>query len=84
VVVLDSDGSHLSRIISFRIGHGLPVSFAVPPGEAEELRKQLGQTVKKSKAAIFHRVGINHHRPGFTPGCGAIVRFGLKDRGPEQ
>jgi hypothetical protein len=53
VVVLDSDGSHLSRIISFRIGHGLPVSFAVPPGEAEELRKQLGQTVKKARRQFF-------------------------------
>lgn len=36
-------------IMSFWLGNGLPVSLAVPSLEAEKLRKQLGQAVRKAR-----------------------------------
>ncbi len=36
-------------ILSVRLQTGLPVAFAIPPAEAEELRKQLGKAVKKAR-----------------------------------
>jgi hypothetical protein len=42
-------------IIGFRLDTGLPVSFAVPPPEAEELHKQLGRAVKKAMRQFSQR-----------------------------
>ncbi len=36
-------------ILGFRLETGLPVAFSVPPSEAEELHKQLGEAVEKAK-----------------------------------
>jgi hypothetical protein len=35
-------------LVGFRLETGLPVAFAVPPSEAEELHKQLGEAVAKA------------------------------------
>ena len=35
-------------LVGFRLETGLPVAFAVPPPEAEELHKQLGEAVAKA------------------------------------
>lgn len=35
-------------LVGFRLETGLPVAFAVPPPEAKELHKQLGEAVSKA------------------------------------
>jgi hypothetical protein len=35
-------------LVGFRLENGLPVAFAVPPPEAKELHKQLGEAVSKA------------------------------------
>jgi hypothetical protein len=43
---------HKVIILQFRLLSGLPVAFAVQPLEAEELYKQLGEAIQKTKIVL--------------------------------